>query len=419
MFVLNSQHFVAAQPLLKEKLMQVGETSKSEMVERADPLTGRRIIQLTAANAVDHPLYYYVRTITADNRYLIFHRLQDGELQYHRLDLETGEIVCLTAAQSPGCMWRQWMFPEARGVREFLGVLNAVTNELVYLDGETFRAVHVETLQDRVVAEIPADRAVCGMNDISPDGTLMVYPHADRIWWQSHSEPTPLNSTAHDVMIDVMDLITGESRNLLCINGWITHTNFLDNRRIFFCHPPTEQGILMTDVEGGWYMHIRAATPDSRRTNHYHMTQRGVMYEANTYAEPIDRSKGVMGIFDPDANQRREYHLNARITHIGRDPAGLLWFGEQLHDEPCTGRMLGYCPSLEPNIENEFVPLTEPLMTCGDQRCQTAHTHPMLTPDRRHILFTCGDPATDTNHPCLLDVSDLVGVVSESCNIQD
>jgi hypothetical protein len=38
---------------------------------------------------------------------------------------------------------------------------------------------------------------------------------------------------------------------------------------------------------------------------------------------------------------------------------------------------------------------------------QKAHFHPRLTPDRRWILLTAGDPRTQTNHLFLLDVSDL------------
>ena len=38
---------------------------------------------------------------------------------------------------------------------------------------------------------------------------------------------------------------------------------------------------------------------------------------------------------------------------------------------------------------------------------QKAHFHPQLTPDRKWILFTGGDAATQTSQIFLLDVSDL------------
>ena len=51
------------------------------------------------------------------------------------------------------------------------------------------------------------------------------------------------------------------------------------------------------------------------------------------------------------------------------------------------------------------------LQLCGDWPTfgggQKAHFHPQITPDRNWILFTGGDPATETNHIFLLDASDL------------
>ena len=47
---------------------------------------------------------------------------------------------------------------------------------------------------------------------------------------------------------------------------------------------------------------------------------------------------------------------------------------------------------------------------------QKPHFHPQLTPDRRWILFTAGDPRSRTTHMFLLDVADLqdsVGISAE------
>ena len=38
---------------------------------------------------------------------------------------------------------------------------------------------------------------------------------------------------------------------------------------------------------------------------------------------------------------------------------------------------------------------------------QKSHFHPQITPDRKWILFTGGDPTTETNHIYLLDATDL------------
>jgi hypothetical protein len=393
--------------------MQPGDLTIDERVERTDPQTGRRIVQLTSGPWDDYPLYYFIPTVTQDGRSLILHRLRDGQLQYHRLDLDTGRTVCLTAARTPVALWRPWTQAPTTGVREYLGALNLVTDELIYLDGQDIRAVHIRTLADRLVARVPEDRFACSQAGISPDGRFYTYAHADRAWWDSHTNSDPQRHTARGCKIEVLELASGASRTILTMNGWISHTTFYDDTRIIFSHPPTEQGILMTDLIGTWMLALRPQSPDGSQTCHYQATRSGVMYELNTYTEPIDRRHGTMGVFDPDTLTRREYRVGARITHIGFDPEGWLWFGEQIRETPRFGRLIGYVPKLDRDREAEFVPLTEPVMTCGDQHLQRAHVHPALMPDRRHILFTAGDPRTGTNHPCLLDVADLAEVKSE------
>ncbi len=387
--------------------MKPGDTSTAEPRELRDPETGRRILQLTSGPWEDYPLYYFTPTVTADGRSLIFHRLRDGELQYHRLDLDTGATVCLTGAQSPVALWRPWSQAPARGVREHLGALNTARDELVYFDRQDIRAVHVRTLADRRVAQTPEDRYACSQTSVSPDGRRFVYAHADREWYESHKTMYPPRETARRCKVEVVDLDSGASRTVVTINGWISHATFYDNERILLSHPPTEQGILMTDLTGEWVLALRPQGPDGSQTCHYQATRRGVMYEFNNYGPNVSRKHGTMGVYDPEARRRREYRVGARITHIGYDPEGLFWFGEQIWEVPRFGRRIGYCPRLSPNGESAFVSLTEPVITYGDPHLQRTHVHPSLMPDRRHILFARGDERTQTNHPCLLDISDL------------
>ena len=65
------------------------------------PETGRQMLQLTSGPAFCYPLYYYTPSITADGRFLIYHRAEEGWVQLYRLELATGESVQLTHASTP------------------------------------------------------------------------------------------------------------------------------------------------------------------------------------------------------------------------------------------------------------------------------------------------------------------------------
>ena len=57
------------------------------------PGTGRRAIQLTWGKGTCYPLYYFIPSLTRDMKYLVHHRAEAGQVQLHRLNLQTGESV--------------------------------------------------------------------------------------------------------------------------------------------------------------------------------------------------------------------------------------------------------------------------------------------------------------------------------------
>ena len=72
----------------------------------AAPGTGRRVVQLTEGEGWTYPLYFFIPSFTRDNRYLVYHRAERGELQLHRLELATGESRQLTFAHCTDTQWR-------------------------------------------------------------------------------------------------------------------------------------------------------------------------------------------------------------------------------------------------------------------------------------------------------------------------
>ena len=55
---------------------------------------------------------------------------------------------------------------------------------------------------------------------------------------------------------------TGEHRDILYINSPIHHVLAYDKEHLVFCHPVTEDGMLLTSIEGGYYTHLRTQQRD-------------------------------------------------------------------------------------------------------------------------------------------------------------
>ncbi|MDY7011050.1 MAG: hypothetical protein SVV80_09905 [Planctomycetota bacterium] len=242
---------------------------------------------------------------------------------------------------------------------------------------------------------VPENRVPNALTGVSPDGKRFVFVHSDRDWWEKNLADGPRKHEARGGKLDVLEIATGKVGTLVQINSWLTHSNFYDNERILFCHLANENAILMTDLRGGYYQHLR--TQDEwGLTCHYIATDKGIMYEVNNH---------IGGIYDPDTHKRTEYDLGlAGYVHTGCDPEARLWFYES-HDRQSDYHAMYYFQKLVSDKVNK------PISLIGNMKTywlgQRSHYHPQLTPDRKHILFTGGDPANQTNHLFLLDIVDL------------
>lgn len=357
------------------------------------PETGRSVVQLTSGEGHAYPLYFYIPSITHDQRYLVFHRAASGQVQLHRLDLATGDCVQLTHATCPDTQWRPWCIDSGSGVLDHRSVLNVPRGLVVYFDGRQVRSVEVETLRDELLFVIPEDREAYGQNGTTPDGNWLVYIH------------TPRGSTwgkpCQGAAVVAYHFDTGEQRTLCTIDSAVFHVTAYDNQHFVVTHPAGHSGMLWTDLTSGTIVPLRDGDPGVRgHLVHSQVTSRGVAYEVPEVQ--------VSGLYDPFTRRRFEFSFPEYIqyVHTGRDPDGRLWFYEnssawdrfEVHD-------MHALLSIDRAKGNQWLKLTGTWPTFGGG--QKSHFHPQLTPDRKWIMFNGGDIATGTSHIFLLDVSDL------------
>ncbi len=357
------------------------------------PETGRAAVQLTSGPGHCYPLYYYVPSLTADGRYLVHHRAWDGQVQLFRLDLASGESVQLTRARSADARWRPWQTDSGTGVLDFRSVLNRARDEVIYFEERQGRAVHVESLEDRPLFELPRGREAIGQNGCTPDGRHFAFVHAPA--GSQYGEP------CQGAAVAAYDFETAAVRDLLAIDAAIDHVTPYDNRHIVFSHPDRITGIMLASLEGGAWRTLRDDEPGAEgRIVHAAMTARGIAYEV-----PDARRAGLL---DPRSGRRVEWALAESFgyVHSGRDPEGRLLFYENadaFHNP--TVHDLWALRRVSPDGRGQWQRLVGnwPTYATG----QRAHFHPQLLPDRRWLLLTAGDPATRTDQVFLLDVSEM------------
>ncbi len=381
------------------------------------PETGRKAVQLTNLPGYNYPLYYFIPSITRDQRYLIFHHADQGEVQLHRLELSSGESVQITNATSPDTHWYPWCVDKGSGVLDHRSVLNQKRQEVIYFDGPDVRCVALESLSERLLFRLPDSRMAIGQNCVTPDGQWFIYIHHDRdifINQMMAGQHAPRHSRclSRGTVLAAFHLDTEEHRELVRINSPIHHVLPFDNEHVVFCHPATENGMLWTSLEGGWYTHLRTQDTGGGSVCHYLATDAGLAYEV------LGSAAGVYaGLYNPFTHRRFEFKLPEYFgyTHTGWDPQGRLWFFENQQrgsKRSAQTREVGHIHDMyflavhDPEGGDIWVRLTGTWPTYGGG--QSSHFHTQVTPDRQWILFTGGDPHdSQSNQLFLLDISDL------------
>ncbi len=365
------------------------------------PGTGRTVVQLTQGNAFCYPLYYFIPTFTNDGRFLVHHRSDGKTVQLHRLELASGQSVQITRAHSPSLEthWQPWDMPAGVGVLDHRSVLNTTRGEVIYFDSNDVRIVDVESLKDRLFFQLPPERIAIGQNCVTPDGCWFVYIQHDLKTFEEHKGNVYNRHATKGAELRARHFDTGEDRLLVRLNSPIHHVIPHGKEQFVFCHPPTEQGMLLTDLNGGRYTHLCTQNADGLTVCHYLSTARGLAYEAwcDTYQ--------VAGLYDPATHTRKEFPLPVDwgYTHTGADPDGRLWFFETQSNKGASHELV-FLKSLKDGMTDWQV-LSGHWPTFGSG--QKSHFHPRLTPDRQWITLVAGDTETQTNQIFLMNVSDL------------
>ncbi len=380
-------------------------------IREHDNITDRTLIRVTTGNAFCYPLYYFIPSITEDGKYIVYHRLENNDVQLYATNLQSGEIKQLTNAKDADPTWKIWCSNVDTGVLDHRSVLNTKTNDVVYIENNNVHKVNIDTLQDKILFTIPKNRIASGQNCITPDGKWFVYIHHDlnsykyitsSNKWSDYAEKRKFVKQG---IIEGYNLETGESKTILILDCYFHHVFAYDNTHFVINHPANESGMLYTALDGNWYTHLRTQNHDGKTVSHCTSTTKGIAYEAYKGHNNVHG-----GIYNPVNHKYTEFKLPEFFgyTHTGVDPTGDLFFYENIIYDADRTIITHDMYYLKEMISNEciFNKIISNRETFGPL-CQKSHFHPRMTDDRKYIVFTCGCSETKTNHIYFVDISDL------------
>jgi oligogalacturonide lyase len=373
--------------------MSVGETYPPEWRDYADPLTGRRVRQLTNSSSEDYHLYFYNPTVTPDGKYLIFLSERTGISNLFRLDLQSGVIVQLTDARPVRAEY--WPFTEAiQGVGSCLPAIGNHGREVFYFEGTDLFAVNIENLNQRQLLRLPSGRRP-SMLQANAHGDTLSFATWDEDLFMERSQRAYAGEKFADEKffqettstIIRLDALTGTSEEVLCKdNFWINHVHLNPHNRdlILFCHEYSEQPDRMwllnladhkcepIPAQGveEWYEH-EFWSRDGQRVCFHGGSRR-------------DSTLGFCGWCAADGTDDvKAYHSTSgrAYAHYNLHPDGQTMVTDGEARPGCISKV-----HLRGGKQDFEILCRHDSYTFGDdQRC---HPHPSFTPDGEQVIFT-------------------------------
>lgn len=387
--------------------MGIGDHSAAEWRTYRDAETGRRIRQYTAAPAHSYPLYYYVPSITADGRFMVFHSERTGWVQLYRMDLNSGDITQLSEGTTRDSGWAVWCEYHLRGVFNHLSALNPVRGEVYYFADETVYRAALDTCTSARIFDIPG-RIPIGQSAFSPDGKHFAFVHADAVEFRRSlaDRESLLNMSLpfdHEAWrravrctVTVLDTETAECVASVDIGHHAHHLLFIDDDTLLGCHTATGNGMWSMPLLGGPMRELRPAD-EHGRICHFVVTNNGILYD-------VDRTTNGehtvwIGRYDPKFDTWDEVRLPPEVgyVHVGNDPRGRLLLieseGERHHISA-----LGETTSGDVRLHR--------LRTLGPIPFgQRHHAHPFVSPDGQRLFYT--EVIEGYSQICSMDVAEL------------
>ncbi len=204
--------------------------------EWRDAKTGHQIIRLSDPSISSQTLYFHQNCFTESGDALVFVGSTAEGRSAFTMNIRTREIRRI----APGVSFE---------------VLAPKRRELFYFTGNKARSTHLDTMQTRDIAEVPAEYGSGRGLSVNADETLLLgcYAQGELEFWRQHPVKSlkDLYKYGEKAMLDAklpnalytIDIATGEVREIHKENLWFGHPQFSPTNpcQIEFCHEGPER----------------------------------------------------------------------------------------------------------------------------------------------------------------------------------
>jgi hypothetical protein len=383
--------------------MSAGEIREASGRELPGDLRGASLRRLEVGDGNSYVPYFYNPPLDPVARRMIAVGSDTGTEQAFVIDLAQDTVTQLTGAAGSGQTWAPYIREPVIGIRpQFICWSQPDWEHVLYWENNRLRRVHVKTLDDDAVFDLPADRAP-SVQHCSPGGWVawgyLPVTQQDRLR-QGASVPDLEEALSEGCGLCVYDLATRALVLDLPTPFWPNHVAASpDHRWILYCHEGawTEQRMYLYDIARGESRPLRVQDDGARIGHEFWIDPTTVGYHG------AKDGRGFFGTIDVETGERTERpspeegNEHYGHYHVSPDGRSIVTDGEITPDAISIARLDGASLDFRPVCRHDW----------ARDRDQRHHPHPHWHQGGRVITFTGTERPPDgtiRTAPCLLEL---------------
>jgi len=353
---------------------------KSEISTYHDPLTGRKVRQLTSYKAHSHHLYFTNPGWWDNGRKLLFGSDRSGRTNLFSVDLEDGTITRHTDADMPGA---------PRETTFLFASVNPMRPEAYFWRGDQLLAIDLITNRERQLWTCP-DGYMPNMINVTADGNAIC-----SVIFEDVSDRFPVDllhgyvgfremwaENPHSQIIRV-PVDGGPCETIWEEKYWIGHINTSPTQPhlLSFCHEgpwdAIDNRMWILDISSGKAWKLRERRNAGEMVGHEYWHADGITVGYHGYGSPHN----FFGAVHFDNTNVRELAMEGQTGHVHSNDFSLI-VGDGMGDAKTPALRLWKASG------GKFDP---PRLLCrhdGSFKSQVLHVHPRISPDGRTVVYT-------------------------------
>lgn len=380
--------------------MGTGYGFKNRIRKYSDPDTGREVWKLSPEGALSYLSYFYHKSISRDNDFIIFGAEFDGVRNLFRMSIKDEEVIQLT---------------DRKNIIPYQASMTEDDKFLLYATADSIIKLDIENIKEEVIYDIPKGWWANKTFGVTPDGSHIVQVQMDMKDYIPRNKPVTMEeqwAVKPLCRIVIIDTVTGEARIVHEEKLWLAHPQLRPKYKdtIMYCHEGPghllDSRIWFMDIDGKNIRCPKYRKENETFTHEYWFHDGSAIGYVNNITTEGNRDSSIR-MLDIKSLKETEIMKCTSYSHCVTNDSDTMIAGDG--KDPKNPYV--FLADMRKGIEHRICrhdTSWKPYFHHGIQEWskQDAHPHPKFSPDGCKVLFNTDKDGLPGVY--MTDISDLI-----------